>query len=135
MRAYRETGTVVRDRQGTLLQDFQTLCDSGAIGSLTDAQLLGRFIDRRGETAEAAFTALIERHGPMVWRVCRSVLRDEHDAQDAFQATFLVLVRRAAAIRDRSSVGSWLYGVALRVSARAAREWLADGGTRRVPRR
>ena len=70
-----------------------------------------------GEAAEMAFSALVERHGPMVLRVCRSILRDEHDAQDAFQATFLVLVDRAGSVRDRSSVGSWLHGVALRVAA------------------
>jgi RNA polymerase sigma factor (sigma-70 family) len=67
-----------------------------------------------------AFTVLVERHGPMVWRVCRRVLTDPHEAEDAFQATFLVLARQARSIRNRDSVASWLYGVALRV-ARAAR--------------
>ena len=97
------------------------LFDSGTAVGLSDGELLGRFADRPGrdEAAGPAFAALVERHGPMVLRVCRSVLRDEHDAQDAFQATFLVLVRRAAAVRRQESVGSWLHGVALRVSARA----------------
>jgi RNA polymerase sigma factor (sigma-70 family) len=100
---------------------FRTLFEAGAVGGLTDGQLLDRFVERRG-AAEAAFAALIERHGPMVLRVCRDVLRDPHDAQDAFQATFLVLVRKAGSIRSRDSVGSWLFGVACRVanSARVA---------------
>ncbi len=68
---------------------------------------------------EVAFEALVERHGPMVFQVCRSVLSDPHDAQDAFQATFLVLARRAGSIRERGSVASWLFGVAARVAARA----------------
>ena len=61
---------------------------------------LGLFVSRRGEAGETAFSALVERHGPMV-PVCRSILRDEHDAQDAFQATFLVLFDRAGSVRER----------------------------------
>ena len=104
-------------RTSALIHGVQTLFQSGAIGQQTDGALLGRFRERRDETAEPAFAALVERHGPMVLRVCRSVLRNEHDAQDAFQATFMILVRRAASVRDRESIGSWLYGVALRVAA------------------
>ena len=79
---------------------------------------------RGGEAAELAFSALVERHGPMVLRVCQRVLADPHDAEDAFQAVFLVLARRAESIRSRDSVASWLHGVALRVAAaaRAARD-------------
>jgi RNA polymerase sigma factor (sigma-70 family) len=85
-----------------------------------DRQWLDRFVDHQDE---AAFAALVQRHGPTVLRVCRGVLRDPHAVEDAFQATFLVLVRKAAAIRSRTSVGSWLYKVAYRISlaARAAR--------------
>jgi RNA polymerase sigma factor (sigma-70 family) len=116
---------VSRHRGGGVLQDVRTLFDSGTTVGLTDGELLGRFADRAGwdriadDASEPAFAALVERHGPMVLRVCRSILRDEHDAQDAFQATFLVLVRRAGSVRRQGSVGSWLHGVALRVSARA----------------
>ncbi len=77
-----------------------------------------------GPAAELAFEALVEWHGPMVWRVCRDVLRESNDADDAFQATFLILARRAREIRKRSSLGPWLYGVALRV-ARSARSHAA----------
>src|SRR5439155_26525968 len=84
----------------------------------TDARLLRRFVRHRDE---AAFVALVERHGPMVLGLCRRILRDEHEAEDAFQATFLVLSRKAAAIRKPGSLASWLYGVAARI-ARAARE-------------
>jgi len=97
------------------------LFDFGAVGSVSDAQLLDRFVSRRGEVAEAAFEALVIRHGPMVLRVCRSVLHNAHDAEDAFQAVFLVLANRAGSIRRRGSVASWLFGVALRVATRVKR--------------
>src|SRR5262245_44365326 len=84
--------------------------------ALADAELLERFVSRRDE---AAFSALLERHGPMVWGVCRRLLRDSHRAEDAFQATFLVLVRKAGAIGQRERLANWLYGVAVRVALRA----------------
>jgi RNA polymerase sigma factor (sigma-70 family) len=82
----------------------------------TDRQLLDRFIVQH---EEAAFDALLERHGPLVLGVCRRILHDVHDADDAFQATFLVLVSKAASIAKRQSVGSWLYGVAYRIAVKA----------------
>src|SRR5262245_50322279 len=82
----------------------------------SDAELLESFISRRDETA---FAALVRRHGPMVLGVCQRVLRHEADAEDAFQATFLVLVRRAAAIVPRAQVGNWLYGVAQKTALKA----------------
>jgi RNA polymerase sigma factor (sigma-70 family) len=93
------------------------------MNGLSDGQLLEFFASRDGETAEQAFAVLVERHGPMVHRVCRRLMGSAHDADDAFQATFLILARRAEAIRRRDSVGSWLFGVALKVASsdRAAR--------------
>src|SRR5690349_51992 len=82
----------------------------------TDGQLLGRFVTGHDE---AAFEELLRRHGPLVLGVCRRVLRHRDDADDAFQATFLVLLRKAGSIGKRESVGSWLYGVAYRVAAKA----------------
>ena len=83
---------------------------------MSDGQLLGWFVERRDETA---FAALVRRHGPMVWAVCRRVLDRHQDAEDAFQATFLVLVRKAASIRPREMLANWLYGVARQTSLKA----------------
>jgi RNA polymerase sigma factor (sigma-70 family) len=102
--------------RGIALRQLNTLFSVGAIGGLTDLQLLERFTCHRDETA---FQALVERHGPMVLRVCRAVLRDPADADDAFQATFLVLVRRAGSLWVRESLGPWLFQVAGRTAARA----------------
>jgi RNA polymerase sigma factor (sigma-70 family) len=87
-------------------------------GALSDGQLLEGFLRDRNE---AAFEALVRRHGPMVLGVCRRVLRNTHDADDAFQATFLALARKGAAIAARDRVGSWLYGVAYRTALYARR--------------
>src|SRR5262245_32278126 len=91
---------------------------------LSHGALLAHFVSRRDEVA---FEALLERHGPMVLGVCRRVLGDAHAAEDAFQATFLVLARKATSIRDQTSVGSWLYGVAQRIACKAR----AQAATRR----
>jgi RNA polymerase sigma factor (sigma-70 family) len=101
------------------LRQLGMLFSMGRAGELSDTQLLERFASRHGEAAEAAFAALVQRHGPMVWGVCRRVLRDPHEAEDAFQATFLVLVKKAGSIRVEDSLGRWLYGVSYRVASRA----------------
>lgn len=85
-------------------------------GDLTDAQLLERFTRQNDE---AAFEAIVQRHGPLVWGVCRRVLGERTDAEDAFQATFLVLIRKAGTLAQRELLGNWLYGVATRVAQRA----------------
>jgi RNA polymerase sigma factor (sigma-70 family) len=87
-----------------------------AAAGMTDGQLLECFLSRR---EEAAVEALVGRHGPMVWGVCRRILRNEHDAEDAFQATFLVLVRKAASIVPREMVANWLHGVAYQTARKA----------------
>ncbi|MFI5454739.1 MAG: sigma-70 family RNA polymerase sigma factor [Isosphaerales bacterium] len=103
-------------------ESLQTLFGVGTLTSLTDGQLLEQFARGRGEVAETTFTALLERHGPMVLGVCRAVLGDWHDAEDACQATFLVLAQRAGSIRRGGAVGSWLYSTARRVALRARRQ-------------
>ena len=105
-------------RSGDWFGHLEKLFRDGAIGGLSDAQLLEQFVAGRDEAAEAAFRALVERHGPMVLRVCRSVLDDPHEAEDAFQVTFLVLVRKAGSIRRHDSIASWLHGSARQVASR-----------------
>jgi RNA polymerase sigma-70 factor (ECF subfamily) len=108
---------MVKDGEtNTALRDLQALFEVGAVGGLSDEHLLGRFVARR---EPAVFEAIVRRHGPMVWGVCRRVLRDHHDAEDAFQATFLVLARRAASVLPREKLGPWLYGVAHRTATKA----------------
>jgi RNA polymerase sigma-70 factor (ECF subfamily) len=103
-----QTDTVIRHlRRAVLRKD-------GA--GWTDGQLLASFIAGKDE---AAFEALVRHHGPMVFSVCRRLLRNHHDAEDAFQATFLVLARRASSVRPRERVASWLHGVALRTAMKA----------------
>ena len=104
---------------GIIAHDLQVLFYAGTVVGLTDGQLLRRFTHRRDDVGQAAFAALVARHGPMVLRVCSGVLRDLTDIEDAFQATFLVLARKARSIREPDAVGSWLYGVALRIAAKA----------------
>jgi RNA polymerase sigma factor (sigma-70 family) len=99
----------------SVLDSLRRLVRSGGQGDSPDSQLVDRFTTCRDESA---FEALLQRHGPLVWGVCRRRLKDAHLAEDAFQATFLVLAREAHTIRNRQSLGSWLYAVANRVALR-----------------
>jgi RNA polymerase sigma factor (sigma-70 family) len=114
-----------KGQPGSALRQLRSLFASGTTTGLTDSELLERYTAKRAESAEAAsaaemaFAALVDRHGAMVWGVCHRMLGDAHEAEDAFQATFLVLVRKAGSVRVDGSLGRWLYGVAHRVARRA----------------
>jgi RNA polymerase sigma factor (sigma-70 family) len=112
-------------KSGAVLRQLHRLFDRGGVAGLAEAQLLERFVRDRDE---AAFEALVARYGPMVLGICRRALDDPDDVEDAFQATFLVLVKKANSIRDGDLLGNWLYGVAMRVAARAR----ARGARRRA---
>src|SRR5437660_2703168 len=101
---------------GALLNRLRQILVPHAGAAATDAWLLARF---RADREEGAFEALVQRHGPMVLGVCRRILGNEQDAEDAFQATFLVLARKAASVRPASAVGRWLHGVAYRAALKA----------------
>jgi RNA polymerase sigma factor (sigma-70 family) len=108
-----------------LLHHLRRLLAARADRTAPDSRLLERFVTHGDE---AAFATLVHRYGPLVLGVCRRVLRQEHDAEDVFQATFLLLVRKAASIRKAASLGSWLYGVAHRLALRMR----ADAARRRA---
>ncbi len=110
----------------SVLREIEALYAVGTLAGLTDAQLLERFLARGGDDAGEAFAALMHRHGPTVLGVCRRMLPASHDAEDAFQATFLVLTRRAASIGRRERLASWLYGVAVRTAREARRRSARD---------
>src|SRR5262245_7918852 len=102
----------------TVLRRLHKLTGDARGGDASDPELLERFTAQRDE---AAFTALVKRHGPLVLAACRRVLGNYADAEDAFQAVFLVLVRKAGSIQRRTALASWLHEVALRVALRARR--------------
>jgi RNA polymerase sigma factor (sigma-70 family) len=104
---------------GAALRQIHGLFEAGTVAGLTDGQLLERYLARRDESA---FAALVTRHGPMVLGVCHSVLRGAPEVEDAFQATFLVLIRKAGTIRGRDAVGGWLHRVAHRIAVEAGRD-------------
>ena len=112
---------MARGSSKSALRQIRTLFELGTLGGLTDAQLLELYLTQSGDKAEDAFAALVHRHGPMVLGVCRRMLANSHDAEDAFQATFLILARRADAIGRRDRLANWLYGVAVRTSKEARR--------------
>ena len=114
------------------LRHIRGLLATEQTGQLPDGELLERFATRR---EEAAFAALVRRHGPLVFGVCRRVLHNQHDAEDAFQAAFLALARYAAAVGRRGSVGGWLHRVAYRTAVKArTRSLEREEHERRAPR-
>jgi hypothetical protein len=111
---------------GAVLRFFSRAAGSNECDAQGDGQLLRQFASRRDEVA---FAALLQRHGPLVFEVCRRLLGDRHDAEDAFQATFLVLARKAGSVRRGEALAAWLHRVALNVS-RTLRAW--SGGPREL---
>src|SRR5262245_7514844 len=109
--ATKEVADVVRFLQG--------LAGDNPGEELSDDRLIQRFVTRRDE---AAFAAILLRHGPLVFGVCRQILRNTHAAEDAFRATFLVLTRKASSIRKRQSLAAWLHRVAVNISRSARAE-------------
>jgi RNA polymerase sigma factor (sigma-70 family) len=109
---------MIPGKTSSVVRQLDALWTSGSLTGMSDAQLLGRFAEARDSTAESAFRELIDRHGSMVMGVCRQIVRHPHDADDAFQATFLVLVRKARSIRVGESLAPWLYAVAYRTASR-----------------
>ena len=110
---------MIRGASAAAVRQAQALFSVGSATGLSDDELIGRFLVHRDEAAEAAFAAIVARHGPMVRGVCGRSLADPRDVDDAFQATFLVLARRAGSIRGGQSLGRWLFGVTRKVAARA----------------
>ncbi|HLN30149.1 MAG TPA: sigma-70 family RNA polymerase sigma factor [Gemmataceae bacterium] len=109
---------MVDQQFGAVLRHLHRLTTKHGGGTLSDERLLGRFVSDRDE---AAFATLVQRHGPLVLRVCRRVLGHFQDAEDAFQATFLVLARKADTLRNRRTLAGWLYGVAHRTALTSRR--------------
>src|SRR5262249_51991734 len=121
----RETNAMSSAQVGAVLQQIRKLADVRHDDEAADHQLLERFARHQDEDA---FAALLRRHGPMVLRVCQSVLHELHDAEDAFQAAFLLLAQKAGSIHRREAVSAWLYRVAYHLAIRAG----ANAARRRV---
>jgi RNA polymerase sigma factor (sigma-70 family) len=115
---------MVQGRLHGVLDCIRRLAGGPAESAHSDRHLLERFARQRDEES---FAELVRRHGPLVWGVCRRVLGNSHDAEDAFQAVFLVLARRAGAVRWHDDVGKWLYGVAVRIARKARAQHLRQG--------
>jgi RNA polymerase sigma factor (sigma-70 family) len=108
-------------QSGLVARQLERLFGRGTVSGLSEGQLLARFVRERDESA---FEVIVTRHGPMVLGICRRLLDDPRDVEDAFQATFLILVKKAGSLRDRELLANWLYGVAARVARRSRRDRL-----------
>jgi hypothetical protein len=120
-----------RGSSGSVVWQLRSLFGRGSLAGLGDGRLIERFVAHKDEKA---FEALMARHGPMVLGVCQRALDDPHDVEDAFQATFLVLVKKAGTLRDIDLLANWLYGVAHRVASRAPSETVLRTSRSRPPR-
>ncbi len=118
-----------RASAGVIARELERLCEPGTIAGLSEPQVLARFVERGDPVA---FEAIVVRHGPAVLSVCRGLLRDANDVDDAFQATFVILMRKAAGLKHPDRLGAWLYGVAHRVASRSRRRRRAEGLPRDV---
>ncbi len=115
---------MIRTTTQSISRHIESIFEGDSVAGLADRQLLELFINRRDRAGDAAFTALVSRHGPMVLLVCRQFLGDLHQAEDAFQAVFLVLARRAISIRDPDLLSTWLHQVAIRTARKAKVRYL-----------
>src|SRR5580704_8294034 len=111
-----EGGQMAAESVSTLLEYVQRMAQGQECAQVPDGSLLDKFVTERDESA---FSALVQRHGQMVWGVCRRMLQSHHDTEDAFQATFLILALKAASIVPRGMVANWLHGVAYRTALKA----------------
>jgi RNA polymerase sigma factor (sigma-70 family) len=114
---YEKGGQLVNTLHGPLLRDVDILFDVGTIGDRPDGELMKCFTTGDAKTAQLAFTAIVGRHGPMVLRACEGILHDPHDAEDAFQAVFIVLAHKASSLWVLNSLGPWLHRVACNVAS------------------
>ena len=124
-----EEGSMKQSKKLAVLRDCRVLFEAGSFSGLSDGELLAQFVKREADTAEMAFAVLVERHAGAVMRICRAIVRNEHDAEDAFQATFLVLAAKAGRLRVRESLRPWLGAVSRRV-ARCAGGRAGSGSSR-----
>jgi len=117
---------------GAVVQQIGAIFQGASVSCMTDRELLDRYIARHDAISEAAFAALVTRHGPMVLDLCRQIVGDRHLAEDSFQAVFFVLACKARSIRDSDLLANWLYGVSVRTArnakCRLARQRKNEGG-------
>ena len=121
-------------RAESALRDLDALFRLGVVSGMSDGQLLERFAAQSDPEGQLAFEAIVRRHGPMVLGVCLRALGNYHAAEDAFQATFMVLAVKSRAIRKQDSLGPWLHGVAMRIARRRAVQ-ARRGKGQSIPRR